>query len=183
MRLVVVAGGSVVLFFPTFWLLNAVVGQQWGAGIAAFAMYVAFPALALRLWRGKGPTRPPTMEQALARGELAQEEYDVNEVYAVEEEEDEGLHFYLAVGFNRTLFLSGQYLYEPVESGSFPSSKVRLHWHKTLGLTYGVECLGLPITPSRRLPPFTVEQMRATEMPEDRQVLQQPIGGVFRNAA
>jgi hypothetical protein len=183
LRLLVVAVASVILFFPTYWLFHAVVGPDWGAGIAAVAMYVVFPVIALRAWGGKSSSQPPSMERALEAGELAQIVYEVGEAVAVREAEDEGLHYYLAIASDKTLFLSGQYLYEQSENGSFPSTRIRLFWHKTLGFTYGVECLGEPLKPSRQLPPFTIEQMRAADAPEDRQLFNLPISSFVASAA
>lgn len=182
-RFLVVAVVSVILFFPTYWLFHAVVGPDWGAGIAAVAMYVAFPAIALRLWREKASIRPPSMESALVTGQLGQAEYDVSEAVSIEEAEDEGLHFYLSIGPSKTLFLSGQYLYEQSENGSFPSSRIRLFWHKTLGITYGVESLGHPLASSRHLPPLTIQQMQSAEAPEDRQVFSRSISSLLQSAA
>lgn len=177
MRLLVVAIASVVLFFPTFWLFNAVVGPNWGAGIAAVAMYIAFPVLALRAWPERKGASFVSMEQALERGQLAQETFAVTEAVSVLETEDEGLHFFLAVGEDRTLFLSGQYLYQPTESGSFPSTCIRVYWNKDSGVTYGVECLGQSLAPSKRLP-----NLRG-DPPSDRQVIQQSISQAVESAA
>ncbi|HEV8357684.1 MAG TPA: hypothetical protein VGQ17_13105 [Gemmatimonadales bacterium] len=50
--------------------------------------------------------------------------YVVQDAVAVEEAEDEGLSFYLLLDDGRTLFLSGQYLYDPAAQG-FPGSVSR----------------------------------------------------------
>ncbi|MBC8168124.1 MAG: hypothetical protein H7Y20_19930 [Bryobacteraceae bacterium] len=176
MRILLIAITSVVLFFPTFWLFNAVVGPNWGAGIAAVGMYIGFPIIALRIWRNKEPPRPPSMEQALATGQLAQSEYDVTDAVAVEEFEDEGLHYFLALQPNKTLFLGGQYLYDPVERAVFPSTRLRVYWHSSLGLTYGVECLGQPLTPSKNLPSFTLDEIES--LPADRHLFDEPLQAV-----
>lgn len=183
MRILVVAIASVVLFFPTFWLFNGVVGPDWGAGIAAVAMYVAFPVIALRIWRGNDRGGVPSMGEALASGQLEQAEYEVREAMAVEEAEDEGLHFYLEVGPNQTLFLTGQYLYSVVEGSRFPSTRIRVYWHRASGLSYGVECLGQPLVPTKRMSPFTIEQMEAADMPQDRQILPYSLSSVVVHAA
>ncbi len=157
-----------VLFFPLFWLFNAVVGPNWGAGIAAFAMYIAFPLLALKLWGSAKAEALPSMELALSSGDLLSTEYAVSEAVEVEESEDEGKHFYLAIAPEKTLFLSGQYLYEPVERGVFPSTQIRVFTNRKVGLTYGVECIGEPLQPSRRRPAFSEEQFQRGSVPEDR---------------
>lgn len=177
MRLLFVAIAAVVLFFPTFWLFNAVVGPNWGAGIAAVAMYIAFPMLALRVWPAGMAASFVSMEQALEHGQLAQETFEVNDVVSVLETEDEGLHFFLAIEPGRTLFLSGQYLYQPTESGAFPSTRIRVYWNKQSGATYGVECLGQSLKPSKRLPALRGEP------PADRQLINQPISHAIESAA
>ena len=170
MRFIAIAIASVLLFFPTFWLFNSVVGANWGAGIAAVAMYIAFPILGMRIWRPPASHDSVSMEVALASGELGTGEYEINEVVEVEELEDEGKHFLLAISTSETLFLSGQYLYEPSERGTFPSTSIRLFWHKSLGVTYGVQCLGEPIKPKFRLSAFTEEHCDTGKVPKDREV-------------
>ena len=50
MRLILIAIVSVVLFFPLYWMLHPFFGPNWGAGIAAFMMYIGFPVLFLSKW-------------------------------------------------------------------------------------------------------------------------------------
>ena len=183
MRLVAIGIASVVLFFPTFWLFSSAVGANWGAGIAAVAMYVAFPAIALRVWRAPAVPQPASMEGALDAGELCAVEYEVSEAVEAEEFEDEGKHFWLAIGPSETLFLSGQYLYKPVERGIFPSTRIRLFWHKSLGITYGVQCMGEPLKAKVLLPAFTEDQFRAGAIPTDREVSKTPIQQVINREA
>jgi hypothetical protein len=57
MRLLLIAILSVILFFPLFWALHPFFGPNWGAGIAAFMMYIGFPALFLLKW-SKRSTSP-----------------------------------------------------------------------------------------------------------------------------
>lgn len=172
MRLIVIAICSVALFFPVFWLFQAVVGPNWGAGIAAIAMYIAFPILAMKVWTGKRPSAI-SMLAALEDGSLVSADYEVDEVIVIEESEDEGLHFLLDIGQGRTLFLSGQYLYGPVESGRFPSTRIRVFWHAQSDLTYGVQSLGDRILPSRRLRPPSANTIESGALPNDRDILRQ----------
>jgi hypothetical protein len=177
MRFIVIAVCSVVLFFPAFWLFEAVVGPNWGAGIAAVAMYIGFPILAMKVWPGK-QAPATTMLAALEDGSLASADYDITEVVEVEESEDEGLHFLMDIGQGRTLFLSGQYLYEPVKAGRFPSTRIRVFWHAQAGLTYGVQSLGDRILPSRKLSPPSLKTVESGAFPSDRDVLGQDLGTV-----
>jgi hypothetical protein len=179
MRFIVVAIASVVLFFPAFWLFNAVVGPNWGAGIAAFGMYIAFPILALKVWPDRKVVERPSMETALANGDLMSSEYTVSEAAEVDEFEDEGKHFYLAVGPKDTLFLTGQYLYSPADNGVFHSTKIRVFWHKSLGLTYGVECLGQPMI-SLKCPEFSENHFENDVIRGDRQIINQDLRTVLQ---
>jgi membrane protease YdiL (CAAX protease family) len=57
MRLLLIAIASVILFFPLYWALHPFFGANWGAGIAAFMMYIGFPSLFLLKW-GKRSRNP-----------------------------------------------------------------------------------------------------------------------------
>lgn len=46
-----------ILFFPLYWLLQPIFGADWGAGIAAFMMYIGFPCIFLLKW-GTRSTHP-----------------------------------------------------------------------------------------------------------------------------
>ena len=63
MRYLVIAIASVVLFFPTYWLFHAVVGPNWGPGIAVVSIFVAFPLIALNIWN----TKPSAVGNFLSR--------------------------------------------------------------------------------------------------------------------
>lgn len=51
MRLLLISILSVLLFFPTYWVLYPVLGPDWGAGIALFMMAIGFPVAFLRKWK------------------------------------------------------------------------------------------------------------------------------------
>jgi hypothetical protein len=68
MRFVIVALASVALFFPAFWLVQAIVGPIWGGCIAAVGMYIVFPAAALWAWPTKVRVRSSPVADALASG-------------------------------------------------------------------------------------------------------------------
>ncbi|ULQ46027.1 hypothetical protein JN531_013065 [Flagellatimonas centrodinii] len=50
MRLLLIGISCVALFFPLYWALHPFAGPNWGAGIAAFMMYIGFPSLFLLKW-------------------------------------------------------------------------------------------------------------------------------------
>ena len=180
MRYIYVAISAIVLFFPVFWLFSQAVGDNWGAGLAAIFMYVWYPFMALKfLSRNEQPTMDD-MAMALSKAELQCEEYAVQQAVEIEEFEDEGLFFLLDVGKDRTLCLRGQYLYEAVENGSFPSSKIRLFWNQRVGETYGVEGAGLKLLLTRKLPPLNEKQLASEILPGDRDLLEQKIEDVIK---
>ena len=55
LRYTTIAIASIVLFFPTYWLLHPILGADVGAGVAAASMYIGFPALMLHLWKQLPP--------------------------------------------------------------------------------------------------------------------------------
>ena len=178
MRFIVIAIASVVLFFPAFWLFSQAVGDNWGAGIAAVAMYLAFPILMMKVWPGSKKGKADTMYEALENGALSSAEYEVRDVVEIEEFEDEGRHYLLDIGDGKTLVLSGQYLYTPVESGIFPSSRIRVFWHRTEGYTFGIECLGNKMLPSKTIKPIAEDGIEDKNFPGDRELLDQPLDKV-----
>ncbi len=183
MRFLAIAIASVILFFPTFWLFNLVVGANWGAGIAAVAMYLAFPILGGMIWRAPASQRSASMEDALAAGELGTVEYGISDVVEVDACADEGKYFLLAIGPSETLVLFGQYLDEAIERGAFPSTRIRLFWHKSLGVTYGVQCLGDPIKSKVRRFGFMQEHRDTGVVLKDRALVPRSIRDVVSRDA
>jgi hypothetical protein len=179
-RYIVIAALSIVFFFPMYWLFESVVGPDWGAGIAAVAMYIAFPIIALSVWKAKPSLSNVNMADALENGKLGTADFDVHEAIEVEEAEDEGLIFFLDIGNGRTLFLAGQYLYTPCEESRFPSDRIRVYWHTDLDLTYGVESLGDHLLPSDTLPPLDPDVIDQAFNPLDREVIAHDLATVRR---
>jgi hypothetical protein len=175
MRYLVIAISSVVLFFPAFWLFASVVGPDWGAGIAAVAMYIALPLVALKIWPATKPPAYESMEAALAEGTLRSADYEVEEAVEFGQMEDEGRHYLLGLADRRVLFLSGQYLDQPVTARIFPSTRIRVFWHGGQGHTFGVEGLGGVLTVSRKLPPISGKVLESDVLPADRDVLSESL--------
>ncbi len=180
MRYIVIASTSIVLFFPMYWLFHAVVGPNWGAGIAAVSMYIAFPLIALNVWKAKPSVTDASMGSALENGKLGSAEFEILEAVAVQETVDEGQLFFLDIGGGRTLFLAGQYLYAPCSENRFPSNRIRIYWHTELGMTYGVETLGDHLLPTAILPPLVPDEVDPTLNPKDREILAQDLTSVRR---
>jgi hypothetical protein len=178
MRYIVVAVASIILFFPMYWLFHSVVGPNWGAGIAAVAMYIAFPLIALNVWKAKPSVGDISMSSALDQGKLGSAEFDVHEAIAVQEAEDEGHLFFLDIGNGRTLFLAGHYLYTACSENRFPSDRIRVYWHTELDMTYGVETLGDYLLPSTTLPLLDPEKVDPALNPKDREIFVQDLASV-----
>lgn len=170
MRILFVAISAVILFFPAFWLFSRVVGDDWGAGIAAFFMYVWYPVMALK-FLGRHDGKRDDMATALAKGELEISEYDVYSYIEIDEFEDEGLFYLFGIAPDATLCLRGQYLYEAADSGRFPASKLKVFWNRRLNLSYGVEGSGMRLMPLRMLPPLSEKQWNSGFLPGDRDVI------------
>lgn len=118
------------------------------------------------------------MYEAMKNGVLSSAEYEIKDAVEIEEFEDEGRHYLLGIGNDKTLVLFGQYLYAPVESGEFPSSRIRVYWHSEEGYTFGVECLGNKILPSKTIKPIAEGEDEHNSVPSDRTLLGQPLGKV-----
>lgn len=179
MRYILIPISAVILFFPAFWLFSQVVGDNWGAGIAAFFMYIWYPYMAFKFF-SRNDVEEDSMAQALARGELEVSIYSVKSVIEIEESDYDGMFFLLEVGENQTLCLRGQYLYESTERGFFPASDIKVFWNKNMEVTYGVEGGGEKIKPARILPPLTENQCEMDSLPEDREIINKNISEVVK---
>jgi hypothetical protein len=106
-----------------------------------------------------------TAREAVA-GHVKSTTYMIKDAVAVEEREDEGLSYYLLLDDGRTLFLSGQYLYEPAERG-FPWASFEI---VQVPLGGGVLCVvqhGPALVPSRTRGPFSEREYKSGAVPED----------------
>jgi hypothetical protein len=92
------------------------------AGLSVFLAWVVY--VQRRERQSHGRMQSGRTHEAAA-GHVRSTTYTIRDAVAVEEQEDEGLSFYLLPDDGRTLFLSGQYLYEPVEGG-FPWTSFEL---------------------------------------------------------
>jgi hypothetical protein len=110
------------------------------------------------------------MREAAARdvaaGLVSTTTYVVRDAVAVEEGEDEGPSYYLLLEDGRTLFLSGQYLYEPAERG-FPWTSFEIVRRQVSGGALGVVRRGAPLAPSRTRRPFSEDEYRSGAVPDD----------------
>jgi hypothetical protein len=102
----------------------------------------------------------------LAAGHVESTIYQVADAVAVEEAEDEGLGYYLLLDDGRTLFLFGQYLWEPAGAG-FPWASFEIERLPISGGTLRVLPHGAPLAPSVTRRPFSDRELQPGVLPED----------------
>ncbi len=113
-----------------------------------------------------------------AKGLVVRQRFQATRAFAVEELEDEGLHYYLELSDGRVLYLSGQYLYdyEPItddpefnQGRSFPCTAFEVLRHKGAGCVLHIRCAGTVLEPEITVPPFRREDFRRG-MPKDGEI-------------
>jgi hypothetical protein len=140
--------------------------------------YVVIPAILLQVWPAQKGKKFKSMQDALWDGELVTYESEIRDVAQIEETEDEGLHFLIATETGETLFLSGQYLYGPVERHAFPSQRVRVFRHRQLNVCYGIEPVGQSLKSWPLYDSFTEEKTKTSLLLEDGQLYPQSISHI-----
>lgn len=106
------------------------------------------------------------IKSELATGTVTSTTYTIRDVVSVEEAEDEGLSYYLLLDDGRTLFLSGQYLYEPASKG-FPWASFEIVRVTAGGRVLDVLPRGISIRPSAIRQPFSADDYRSGKLPQD----------------
>jgi hypothetical protein len=103
--------------------------------------------------------------------------YTIRDAVAVEEQEDEGLHYYLLLDDGRTLFLSGQYLYEPAEDG-FPWESFEIVRPASEDWVLRVVPLGPSVAVSATRAPFSEAEHESDAVPADGTIAQRDFGAL-----
>lgn len=111
-------------------------------------------------------------QRDLDAGEVDETRFEIVDAIEVAEEEDEGRHFYLRLADGRVLFLSGQYLYEPVASKRFPASRVTVIRAPNSGIVVSIRPDGELLAPSSVRPSFSEREYARGRVPEDGEILQ-----------
>jgi len=162
---------ALFLFLPSVWGLR-LLGHRDDAWVAAAGGLCAATGLVLAvkmhraMARALGPGRAASAAD-LAGGRAATQTYDVVDAIRVEEFEDEGSSYFLALADGSVLFLSGQYLYEAEEGGAFPSTRFEVTRAPASGLLLDLRCTGEPLAPSSTRPAFTTADHHAERVPAD----------------
>jgi hypothetical protein len=132
------------------------------AAVASVAWYLRVQ----RRLRSNHRALTDRIDGELATGTLTSTTYTIRDVVAVEEAEDEGLSYYLLLDDGRTLFLSGQYLYEPALAG-FPWESFEIVRVTSGGRVLDVLPRGPSIRPSAIRPPFSAAEYTSGKLAQD----------------
>jgi hypothetical protein len=113
-----------------------------------------------------------------AAGLLTTTSFVARRAFAVEEFEDEGLHYFMELVDGSVLYLTGQYLYdyeqdeeEPRRPRRFPCTEFVVRRHRDQGFVVDIQCSGVPLEPDVVAAPFGPEVFEADHLPEDGQVI------------
>lgn len=179
-RLLTIAIISTFLLIPIAgYSSNIIKSEALLVAVSVITGYVIVPILLLRLWpEAKSDADYESIEIALAKGNVSTSEYDVVEVVQMEEKEDEGLHFLMAIAPGKTLSFCGQYLYPYQDNKYFPSDRIRIIFNSEKGYCYGIECIGNKLNKIRTIAPPTSEAYAADVVPFDFQFISKPLSDV-----
>lgn len=145
-RIIAIAVVCTMLLIPIAGFSSNIISNGPLLIVVSFGLaYVIIPAYLLHIWPVEPKQKPLSVETALWEGNLATTEYEVGDVAQIEETEDKGFHFLVATKGGKTLFLSGQYLYNLVDRKLFPSERVRVFRNRVTGMPYGIEPAGSPL--------------------------------------
>jgi hypothetical protein len=158
----IVTLGGLLILSPASWLVGV-------RSLAPVVIALAVAALVHR--RMQRSTRELEWQARIARdleaGVMRVVTYRVLEALSVEEVEDEGSSYYLRLDDGRVAFLSGQYLYEPEEAGTFPSTVVTVARTPHTDVVFDLRAEGTPLGRAPRLPPFTQLEYDGDRVPAD----------------
>ena len=121
----------------------------------------------------------PSFEERLKAKNTFRETYVTKRVFEAQEFEYEGLHYFIEVAEEKTLYFNGQYLYDfaPIEEEGeprqFPSSEFVVVRH-TSGSLINIECSGDPIEPEFIVPPiYNSDYYSKRKPPKDGDILEE----------
>jgi hypothetical protein len=157
----------------------------WAILASVLMMLISLPA-ALVLFNNK-THRPRFRRRSLeeivveleASGSLERRSFQAKRSFAVEEYEDEGLHYFIELADGHVLYLEGQYLYDYTaidddpdinRPRSFPCTEFEILRHKDEGYVLDIVCGGSVLEPELTTAAFTREEVRRG-LPEDGQVI------------
>ena len=138
------------------------------AGVGGFTAYLYLRHL---FTRAAAADRAAGRHDAEA-GEVDETRFEIVDAIEVAEEEDEGKHYYLRLIDGRVLFLSGQYLYEPVAAGRFPSTRITVVRAPDSGVVLSLRPEGDGLAASSVRPSFAEREHARGRVPDDGAILE-----------
>lgn len=151
----------------------------WGGYVLAVAAGALAAPFAVRIKRWRDARRPPPVDVRVlleAEGKLASQAFRATRAFFVDEYEDLGIHYYIALEDGRVLHLCGQYLYdyEPYEEDEagdlgqegpwrrrFPCTEFTILRHRDKGYVVDIVCAGRPLEPEVRARALTRREWMA----------------------
>lgn len=121
-----------------------------------------------------------TIEAVRAKGELEQRTFHARRAFEVAERGDEGLHYFVELADNSTLYLTGQYLYDfmPISDDPklkqlrlFPCTEFVISRDKNNEYFIQLDCMGTAIEPECITPPFSSTDHKQGGVPDDGDVI------------
>lgn len=163
------------------------VGPSWFTGIFFAFVTAVLIALSLVLFNQKGSgasCSDKSVEEQVAdlerQGLLVSDTFQATRAFEVEEFEDEGAHCFIELADGGVLFMTGQYLYdyletpddpEPNRTRTFPCLQFTVRRHKTEGFVVDIACAGAALEPECVAPSFTVSDHERDLVPGDGQII------------
>jgi hypothetical protein len=146
-------------------------------GESLFVLVAGVGGFTAHLYLRRLVTRAAAADRAAGRrdaeaGEVDETRFEVIDAIEVAEEEDEGKHYYLRLVDGRVLFLSGQYLYEPVATGRFPSTRITVVRAPDSGVVLSLRPEGDGLAASSVRPSFAEREHARGRVPDDGAILE-----------
>src|SRR5262245_42762130 len=164
--------GAFLTFLVALGVLLILAPASWQVGVRSLAPVVVALLVALVVFvRSRRSARRSDWLARIGRdldgGVAGVTTYHVVDAVQVEESEDEGSSYYLKLSDGRVAFLSGQYLYEGEDAGTFPSSVVSVVRAPHSQIVFDIQSEGSALPASGRLPSFTTAEYDEGRVPED----------------
>ncbi|HUR47669.1 MAG TPA: hypothetical protein VMZ27_17430 [Candidatus Saccharimonadales bacterium] len=128
----------------------------------------------------RSPPQGPTVAELDGQGLVTSTDYKAQRAFAVQEFEDEGLHYFVELSDGTVLYLNGQYLYhynldaassENRPSVGFPNKEFAVCRHRTEGFVLDLICRGEPLKPEVTAPAFEANRFGAGQIPSDGEII------------
>ena len=138
---------------------------------ALVAIVLAILTVAYMRRRHAGARGGLPYSRDLAGGMAEEATFDIVDAIRVEELEDEGSQYFLKLADGRVLFLTGQYLYEPERTRTFPCERIRTTRAPNSRLLIDLVCEGPYLEVTAVRPPFSRREHAQAEVPHDGDIL------------